>query len=110
VWVDTQYNVYICDRENHRIQIFDGDGIFLRQWPGFLWPDKLWFDQHETIYLAEVEHRVSILNRDGEIISQWGEAPHQFRSFPHGIWGDGQGDLYVSEVGSDRQLKKFIRV
>jgi len=112
VWVDTQYNVYICDRENRRIQIFDGDGNFLRQWPGFLRPETLWLDGDETIYMAEVEHRVSILSHDGEIISQWGEAgeaPHQFRSFPHGIWGDSRGDLYVTEVGSDGQLKKFVR-
>ena len=53
------------------------------------------------------------LNRDGEVLSQWGEegnGPHQFRSFPHGIWGDSHGDLYVSEVGSDGQLKKYLRV
>ena len=62
--------------------------------------------------MAEVGHRVSVLNREGEILSQWGEAgeaPHQFRTYPHGIWGDSHGDIYVSEVGSDSQLKKFIR-
>jgi sugar lactone lactonase YvrE len=112
VWVDRDHNVYVCDRENNRIQIFDGDGNFQRQWPGFLRPDKLWFDADETIFMAEVGHRVSILNREGELLSQWGEAgdqPHQFRSYPHGIWGDHNGDLYVSEVGSDGQLKKFVR-
>jgi DNA-binding beta-propeller fold protein YncE len=113
VWVDSDYQIYICDRENNRIQIFDGDGKFLREWPGFLQPDKLWFDRDETIYMAEIGHRVTILSREGKILSQWGEAgeqPHQFRSFPHGIWGDSRGDLYVSEVGSDAQLKKFVRV
>jgi len=113
VWVDSDYNVYICDRENNRIQIFDGNGGFQREWPGFLRPDKLWFDRDETIFMAELGQRISVLNRDGELFSQWGEAgdqPHQFRSFPHGIWGDSNGDLYVSEVGSDGQLKKFVRI
>ena len=113
VWVDSDYNVYICDRENNRVQIFDGEGKFLREWTGFLRPDKLWFDPDETIFMAEVTHRVTVLNRDGEVLSQWGESgnePHQFLAYPHGIWGDSRGDLYVSEVGADAQLKKFVRV
>ena len=113
VWVDSAYNVYICDRENNRVQIFNAYGKFIKEWPGFLRPEKLWFDKDETIYLAEVGHRVSVLNRGGEVLCQFGEQgnePHQFRSFPHGIWGDSHGDLYVSEVGSEAQLKKFVRV
>ncbi len=112
VWVDSDYQIYICDRENNRIQIFDGDGRFLKEWTGFLQPDKLWFDESETIFMAEIRHRVTILDRQGEILSQWGEAgdqPNQFRSYPHGIWGDSRGDIYVSEVASDGQLKKFVR-
>ena len=112
VWVDSDYQVYICDRENNRIQIFDRDGRFLKEWTGFLQPDKLWFDESETIFMAEIRHRVTILDRQGEVLSQWGQAgdqPNQFRSYPHGIWGDSRGDIYVSEVASDAQLKKFVR-
>ena len=112
VWVDSDYQVYICDRENNRIQIFDGEGRYLNEWTGFLQPDKLWFDPKGTIYMAEIRHRVTILDRLGEVVSQWGEAgdgPEQFRSLPHGIWGDSHGDIYVSEVGSDGQIKKFVR-
>ncbi len=112
VWVDSDYQVYICDRENNRIQIFDGDGRYLKEWTGFLQPDKLWFDESETIFMAEIRHRVTILDRQGEVLAQWGEAgdqPNQFRTYPHGIWGDSRGDIYVSEVASDGQLKKFVR-
>lgn len=113
VWVDSEGIVSICDRENNRVQLFDHDGNFLSEWPGFLRPETLWFDKEETIYMAEVEQRISILNRSGETLAQFGEQgdePHQFRSYPHGIWGDSQGDLYVSEVGSAGQLKKFVRL
>ncbi|HAA68833.1 MAG: hypothetical protein CMJ70_00510 [Planctomycetaceae bacterium] len=112
VWVDSHSRVYVCDRENNRIQIFDTDGHYLTEWPGFLRPETLWFDRDETLYLAEVGHRISILNRDGDVLAQWGEAgtePHQFVAYPHGIWGDRSGDLYVSEVGAAGQLKKFVR-
>ncbi len=113
VWIDSDYRVYICDRENNRIQLFDGEGEFLEEWPGYLRPDKLWFDRDETIYMAEVGHRVTILDRQNNVLSQWGErgdAPEQFVASPHGIWGDSRGDLYVSEVATDGQLKKFVRV
>ena len=32
VRVDSHQNVYVSDRENNRIQIFDSNGKFLRQW------------------------------------------------------------------------------
>ena len=113
VWVDSDYRVYICDRENNRVQLFDGDGKFLEEWPDYLRPDKLWIDPDETIFMAEVGHRVTILDRQNNILSQWGEEggePHQFAAAPHGIWGDSRGDLYVSEVAAPGLIKKFVRV
>jgi sugar lactone lactonase YvrE len=113
VWIDSDYRVYICDRENNRIQLFDAEGEYLDEWTGFLRPDKLWFDSDETIFMAEIGPRVTILDRQGSVLSQWGEAgdePHQFKSFPHGIWGDSRGDLYVIEVAADGLIKKFVRV
>ena len=113
VWIDSEYLVYICDRSNNRIQIFDGEGNYLRQWPGFRLPDKLWFDSDETIFMTELEQRVSILNRDGKVLSQWGEPgenPEQFAGCPHGTWGHRNGDFYVTSVQTNGEIKKFVRV
>ena len=113
VWIDSEYLVYICDRENNRVQIFDGEGNYLREWTGFLRPDKIWFDSDETIFMAEISQRVSILNRAGEILSQWqkpGTGPGEFAGCPHGIWGDRNGDFYVTSVQSDGEIKKFVRL
>ena len=63
--------------------------------------------------MAEVGHRVTILDRQNRVLSQWGEAgdkPHQFAAAPHGIWGDSRGDLYVSEVAAAGLIKKFVRI
>jgi sugar lactone lactonase YvrE len=112
VWVDVQGRVFVSDRENGRIQVFDADGGFREQWTGFLQPDDLFFDAEGTIYVAELGHRVSILSPDGEVLARWGEpgdAPGQFLACPHGIWTDSQGDLYVSEVQADGRLQKFVR-
>ena len=56
VGVDSLGNVYVSDRENNRIQIFDGHGRFLRQWTHlgatqglFITPkDELWIITHRN--------------------------------------------------------------
>ena len=113
VWVDSGYLVYVCDRSNNRIQIFDGDGNYVTEWTDLLQPDFVWFDPDETVFVSEIEHRVSVLSRDGRLLSRWGEkgdGPGQFPGFPHAIWGDSRGDLYVGEVGVNGSLTKFVRV
>ena len=113
VWVDSEYLVYVCDRSNNRIQIFDGEGNYLREWSDPYGPDFVWFDSDETIFVAELRHRVSVLDRDGQVLSHWGEkgdGPGQFPGFPHAIWGDRRGDIYVGEVGVNAGLTKFVRV
>ena len=47
-------------------------------------------------------HRVSVLNRDGELLARFGhpdegEEPGRFIA-PHGIAVDSHGDVYVGEV------------
>jgi DNA-binding beta-propeller fold protein YncE len=38
VWVHTDGRVFVADRENNRIQLFDAEGEYLDEWPGFLRP------------------------------------------------------------------------
>jgi len=116
VRVDKHDRVWACDRENCRIQIFDTDGHFLTEWTGLLRPDTIYFDPHDdVVYIAEVEGQVSIYTLDGELITRWGggkqksEVSGEFFGGPHGIWMDSHGDLYVSEVGVDGRLQKFVR-
>lgn len=116
VRVDRYQRVWVCDRENRRIQIFDLDGNYLTEWRGLLRPNALFFDPHDdVVYVAELEHRVSIWTLDGELITCLGggkpsEKPREFLGGPHGIWVDEQGNLYVSEVLVNERLQKFVRV
>jgi sugar lactone lactonase YvrE len=115
VRLDKHDRVWVCDRENGRIQIFDTDGNFLDQWTDLARPDTIFFDPKDNVvYIAEVDKQLSIYTLDGELITQWGglrpsEKPGEFLGGPHGIWIDSQGDLYVSEVGVDGRLQKFVR-
>ncbi|MFQ5860555.1 MAG: peptidyl-alpha-hydroxyglycine alpha-amidating lyase family protein [Dehalococcoidia bacterium] len=111
VWIDQYGRVYVADRENHRIQLFTPEGEYLTQWTGFRQPCKIFMDAEEYIYVAELGHRVSILDRDGQLQARWGgegKAPGQFIG-SHGIWADSRGDIYVGEALQGQRVQKFVR-
>ncbi|HEV8501428.1 MAG TPA: peptidyl-alpha-hydroxyglycine alpha-amidating lyase family protein [Casimicrobiaceae bacterium] len=110
--------VYVADRENHRIQVFDGDGRFETEWRGLHRPSGMHLPHGRcpVCYVGEIGPyyefnrgapnlgpRISILANDGKLLARIGvepaagEGPGQFLS-PHGLAVDSRGDLYVGEV------------
>ena len=70
--------VYVCDRENHRIQIFNRDGTFETMWSNVYRPCAIQIDEYQNIYVGgigwatsvnknmpKIGPRVSVLNRNG---------------------------------------------
>lgn len=114
---DTQGLVYVADRENHRVQIFDDQGRYQGQWKNLHRPSGMCVDrrQGDLFYVGElgtalavnasvpnIGNRVSILSAKGDLVERVGgrfkgEAPGEFIS-PHGCTVDSRGDLYVAEV------------
>jgi len=114
---DAEGLVYVADRENHRIQVFDAEGRYLAQINNVHRPCGLLIDRREdgAIYVGELGTdlavnqsvpnlggRVSILSLKGDLLSRIGdrfrgEKPGQFVA-PHGVVTDSRGDLYVAEV------------
>ena len=111
--IDSDDQVYVVDREAHRIQVFDAEGNFVTMWNNIHRPDAmvLWQDH---IYVGELNgmqgvddapglgHRVGIYSLTGELVCRFGakeegEGPGQFIA-PHGIAVDSHGAIYVSEV------------
>jgi len=115
VRIDKHDRVWVCDRTNDRIQIFDANGNYLTEWTGLLKPDTIYFDPNDdVVYIAELQQQISIYTLDGELLTKWGGArpsdkPGEFVACPHGIWADSRGDLYVGEVQANGRLQKFIR-
>ena len=137
VVIDTDDNIYIADRENHRIQVFDSEGNVLRMWNNIHRPDGICLDSEGNFYVGELNgmngvddcpglgHRVSIYNLEGKLLSRFGdpeegEGPGQFIA-PHGVAVDSRGDLYVGDVSFTirgqymsppkhlKSLRKFVR-
>ena len=114
VRVDRHDRVWVADRANNRIQIFDTQGNYVNEWTGLHGPDTIHFDSDDIVYIAELDQRVSIWTMDGQKLSEWGDGVRQdqpglFKGCPHGIWTDRNGDLYVSEVQTDARIQKYIR-
>jgi sugar lactone lactonase YvrE len=117
VLIDKRGRVFVADRENSRIQVFDLDGRFIEQWTDMQKPQGFYMGDDGLIYVTEkavkcrdgsrpfLPPRVSIWTTDGHLLARWGEAdlsqPGNFFA-PHGIWGDARGDLYIGELSSDR--------
>ena len=133
VGVDSSNRIYVSDRENSRIQVFDRDGAFLSQcsgasWAGLQWPNDVWVDAAGTIYVAEAGQRISIWQMvaqsvrspiktpgcNWQLLARWGDMgsePGQFVDCPHSICVDSHGDIYTAEVpfNPDR-VHKFERI
>lgn len=121
--VDKQGRVYVADRENLRIQVFDNDGKFITQWPNVLRPNDMVLDEEENLYVAEGNTRVSVWDLSGKLLAHWGSEVGRsndagYFMAPHCIARDSRGVLYVGEVcdtgaGYDRgsrAIQKFVPV
>ncbi|MFQ5710550.1 MAG: peptidyl-alpha-hydroxyglycine alpha-amidating lyase family protein [Candidatus Geothermarchaeales archaeon] len=121
IWVDRQDRVWVADRENNRIQIFNDKGEFLAQWTDLIRPTDVFVDNDEIVYVSELCKRISIFATDGKLLARWGNENHDVNDplfvAPHAIAIDSKGDLYVGEVAmthtkidrGSRAVQKFAR-
>ena len=103
--------VYVSDRGNRRMQVFDENGKFVDQWPfnnpssvNFLYANgdgAIWAFEDPTAKVVKYD-------REGHLLYAWGalgDYPGAFLNM-HGATVDPDGNLYVAEVGNGR-LQKF---
>lgn len=109
IWIHKDL-VYVADRENHRVQVFNLDGSHAATWTDFIQPTDIFIDRNDVAYVAELRNRISIADMSGKVLSRWGrfptDEPGMFKA-PHGIWVDSHGDLYVGEVLEGQRIQKF---
>ena len=110
VWVHTDGRVFVADRENNRIQIFDAEGKYLDEWGGLARPCDIYIDEDEVLYVPELDGFMSILSIDGDIIASWGSPLDAgWGNGSHAVWMDSHGDLYVNQNVEGHRLVKYIR-
>ena len=99
--------VYVCDRENSRVQVFSADGKFITMWTDIQKPTDIAVDGDGVFYFSELAtdespSRVSVLDREGNVLARWDS-----RS-AHGLWVDSRGDIYLA-LTRDTSVDKYVR-
>ena len=124
--MDSRGRLFVADRGNRRIQIFDQDGKLLDTWYQFSRISGLVIDRNDTLYAIDSESddnynpgwrkglRVGSA-RTGEV---WYFVPEHVSKNPSGMGGygsmgegvavDAQGNVYGGEVGPIQGLTKFV--
>jgi hypothetical protein len=52
---DSQGRLFIADRSNSRVDIFDREGTFIAAWKQFGRPSGIWIDKNDVLYVADSE-------------------------------------------------------
>jgi len=104
--------VFVNDRDNHRVQIFDESGTYLSEWKIAVSPSSLHLVQigadRTVVTFDRNTHKMLKYDLDGRLLYAWGTVG----DFPGTVWGvhglstDQEGNLYVAEVDSGR-FQKF---
>lgn len=121
VAVDGRGRVYVCDRSNARLQVFDGLGKFIAEWKGpaigrpygvSIAPDGhvLIIDGGDQSAIRPDHSKAVELDADGNIVDTFGPfgtGPGQFQ-LGHDIAVAPDGSVYVAE-GRGGRVQKFVR-
>jgi peptidylamidoglycolate lyase len=105
---DKQGRLYVSDRANHRIQIFDQNGKFLDAWTNVPLPYSLLMTADQFLWSASGRtQKFTKYDLNGKLLASWGT----FGAFPGGFWGvhqfhvDSEGNLYTADVHVGRPQK-----
>ena len=112
VAVDSKGLVYVGDRSNSRVQVFDPSGKFLTKWTDVGAPWGLYYAAKEdAIYMCDGLHnRIVKLSTKGDVLGvlgSYGKAPGML-DFAHSIAVDAEGSIYVAEIKNWR-VQKWAR-
>ena len=121
--MDSRGRLFVGDRANNRIQIFDQDGQFLEEWKQFGRPSGLFIDKNDMLYVADSEsgdarnpdykRGIRIGNaRDGKVIAiipdPWSADPRPATTSPEGVAVDNAGNIYGVEV-TETDVKVYVK-
>jgi len=121
--IDSRGRIFVADRGNSRIQIFDQDGRFIDQWKQFGRPSGVYIDKNDTIYVADSQSNAAQnpgftrgirigSAKDGTVTAMVPfvetDPDKNNNAGSEGVAADAKGNLYAAEVTTE-MLKKYTK-
>jgi sugar lactone lactonase YvrE len=121
--MDSQGRLFVGDRSNNRVQIFDQEGTYIDSWYQFSRPSGLWIDQNDVLYVADSEsgsidpsrgawkRGIRIGSAKDGRLTAFIPDPSTATSGTHaaeGVAVDRNGVIYGAEVG-ERAIKRYVK-
>ena len=106
--IDAKGRVYVDDRGNSRIQVFDLNGKYQDEWPNIRFPLMIQISKDQHMWVSDGEYnKILKYNLDGQLLYSWGT----FGDAPGHLWGphffttDSEGNLYTADAFGGRAQK-----
>ncbi|MFL2840222.1 MAG: peptidyl-alpha-hydroxyglycine alpha-amidating lyase family protein [Pseudohongiellaceae bacterium] len=122
--IDSKGRLFVADRSNDRIQIFDQDGNFIDMWYQFGRPSGIYIDKYDVLYSADSESgsvnpehsewfrgiRIgSAITGEVEFFIPDPDLYCEGTCTAEGVAADHNGVIYGAEVGPVGGIKRYIR-
>lgn len=129
LFFDSRGRLFVADRGNNRIQIFDQEGTFLAEWKQFSRPSSIYIDASDTIYVSDSESSTTSnpggwrrgirigSARDGQVRSFIPDRVWTYPTAPaggmEGVAADAAGNVYGTNVWPNSipigQLNRYVK-
>lgn len=100
---DSHGRLCVADRENNRVQLFDGEGTWLGQIEGLYKPMALALTPDGLLLVSDQTPRLSAYTPSGELIGRC----RTFSTYGHGLAVQGDGTIIIAEMNPDRVTLLF---
>lgn len=130
--MDSHGRLYVCDRNNARVQVFEQSSEFIAEWRNLMVPWGIWITPKDEVYLCgsspmrwpkeggfgtppkdQVVMKLDTAGRVQELwtfpMGQTGKEQPGELNWLHGIAVDASGNLYLSDI-KGRRIQKFVRL
>lgn len=116
--MDAASRVLVVDRQNARVQVFDGEGNYLTQWKGphFVSPQDIAIGSDGTAFVVDIgddklpdRSGVLVMRPDGSLVGRFGRYGNYDGQFliAHGVAVGKGGEVYVADF-TGRRVQKFV--
>jgi DNA-binding beta-propeller fold protein YncE len=115
--VDSKERVYVADRSNNRVQVFDADGKFLADWKQFGRPSGIYIDVNDVVYVVDSQttdkgctsdpgcrRGIRVGGTDG-VVKYFIPRPDGDPVGPEGVAVDAKGTIY----GASNEGKRIVQ-